>query len=208
MSTDRLLKHKPATSRTGKERLAKVITEVTSPVPTASAVLVAEGLRTGTGFGGLGYGLLAATFACLLPLAAVLVLVRTRRLTDHHLGVRSQRALPLSIGIACTATGVTLLAGLGAPAELVRVTIVMLTGLIVALVVNLRWKASIHTAVMTGSVVLLATLSDPQWLIAAALVPVTAWSRVVCRSHTPGQTLGGAAFGAVTCTIMINFLIR
>jgi membrane-associated phospholipid phosphatase len=207
MSTDRLVEAGEAAPRTRKEILAKVITEVTSPVPVAGAVLVAEGVRTSPGLSGLGYGLLAAVFSCLLPLAAVLAMVRTRRVTDHHLGVRSQRALPLSIGIACTATGVVLLAASGAPSELVRVTVSMLAGLVVALVVNLYWKASVHTAVMTGSVILLATLSGPLWLIAGALIPVTAWSRVICRAHTPAETLGGAVFGGVTCVVMLHLLL-
>jgi membrane-associated phospholipid phosphatase len=134
-------------------------------------------------------------------------MVRRKRVTDHHVGVRSQRALPLGIGIACTTTGVVLLAASGAPAELVRVTLAMLTGLVVALLVNLRWKASIHTAVMTGSIVLLATLGGPVWLIAGAVVPVTAWSRVICRAHTPAETLGGAVFGGVTSAVMLHLLL-
>ena len=187
--------------------MAKAITEITAPAPVASAVLVAEGARTGSGMSGFGYGLLAALFSCLLPLAAVLFMVRTQRLTDHHVKVRAQRALPLGIGIACTTTGIALLAGSGAPSELVRVTLAMLVGLIVALLINLRWKASIHTAVMAGSVVLLTTLAGPVWLFAGLLVPVTAWSRVVCRDHTPAETLAGATFGAVTSAVMLQLLV-
>lgn len=187
--------------------VGKAITEVASPVVIASLTLVGDGLHTSATWAGAGQGLLAATFACLIPLAAVLVLVRRQRLTDHHVRLRSQRALPLGIGIACTVTGILALTLVHAPAELVKVTVTMLAGLAVALVISLRWKASIHVAVASGAVSVGCVLGGLWWLLAAPLVIVIAWARVRVRDHTVAQTIGGAAFGSATTVVVLTALL-
>jgi hypothetical protein len=179
-----------------------VVTEISSPLPVASSVLVYSGISSASWPAGLGYGVLAATFACVLPFVAILSLVRARRLTDHHMGVRSQRALPLGIGVTSTAAGVAILVGLGAPRTVVSTDVAMLASLAAVLAVNLRWKASVHTAVVTGCPVLLSMFAGPAWLALALAVPVTGWSRVATGAHTPGETLAGAAVGGLVSTAM------
>jgi hypothetical protein len=145
----------PSTSsRSLRLVVARVLPALASPVVVATALRILAGRRTTDSvWGGIGGGLLAMLCACLLPFAAVLVLMRRGRVTDHHIRVRSQRAAPLSVAVVSTGVGIAVLAGLGAPAELLVVVVAMGVGLVVALAINLVWKASIHTAVMAGAVV-------------------------------------------------------
>lgn len=195
----------------GRQRLldkaAKAITEGASPVIIASLVLVGEGVHATDGWQGLATGFLAAAFACLIPLAAVLTLVRRRRLTDHHVRLRSQRALPLGIGIACTLTGIAVLVFIHAPDELIKVTVTMLAGLATALIISLRWKASIHVAVAACAITIATILGGPQWLVLAPAVPLIGWARVRSRDHTVPQTFGGAAFGTVITALTLTALL-
>jgi membrane-associated phospholipid phosphatase len=63
------------------------------------------------------------------------------------------------------------------------------------------WKISIHCAVASGSVTILALLFGP-WLIPAyLLVALTGWSRVTLKDHSAAQVIGGALLGGVAAVI-------
>jgi membrane-associated phospholipid phosphatase len=59
------------------------------------------------------------------------------------------------------------------------------------------WKISIHCAVASGSVTILALMFGP-WLIPAyALVALTGWSRVALKDHSAAQVVAGSLLGLV-----------
>jgi membrane-associated phospholipid phosphatase len=59
------------------------------------------------------------------------------------------------------------------------------------------WKISIHCAVASGSVTLLAFLYGPWLCVGYILVTLTAWSRVELGDHTRAQVLAGTVLGAL-----------
>lgn len=194
--------------RTAVDLLARVVTEVLSPVVLVTATLVGVGALTGPGWRGPVDGLAAATFACILPFAVILVMVRRDRLTDHHVRVRSQRAVPLGVGIASTCCGIAVLVALHVPGELLAVTLTVLAGGVASLVVNLRWKASVHVAVVCCAVVVFTAVQGPWWLAASPLAVLAGWSRVRVRDHTVAQTVGGAVFGTVTSLVTVTVALH
>jgi hypothetical protein len=187
----------PAATRTATDIIARVITETCHPVYTASATLIGVGAILQPGWHGILLGAAAAVLACMLPLAAVLIMVKRGCVTDHHVQIRSQRTCPFAIGITGTACGVAALIALGAPRQLLAVTITMLISAAVALLISLKWKASIHVAVACAGTITMAVIADPRWLYALPCAAVIAWSRVRVDHHTPRQTLGGATFGTL-----------
>jgi len=180
------------------QRLARIVTEVTAPAVLVTILLVVVGWESAAGGpGGLGWGLLAALFASVVPFAYIVGGVRRGRLTDHHVGVRQQRRVPLLVGVASAAVGLTLLAALGAPRPLLALVIAGMVGLVVAVTVSHWWKMSIHTGVATGSVVVLVLVFGPVLLVSWPLVGLVGWSRVRLGDHTPAQVSIGAAVGGL-----------
>jgi hypothetical protein len=55
---------------------------------------------------GVRWGIIAALFAGLVPMAYIVGQVRRQRLSDRHLGVREQRRLPLLVGIVSALVGI------------------------------------------------------------------------------------------------------
>jgi len=154
----------------------------------------------------LGWALLAALFASALPLLYVVVGVRRRRVTDRHVRLREQRPRFLVVGIGLVAAGLVLLARLGAPREIVALLAAEIVGLLIALLITLVWKLSIHTASAAGAVVILALVVGPVWLTLLLLVGVIGWARVDLGDHTPAQTALGVLVGAVVAGTIFTLL--
>jgi membrane-associated phospholipid phosphatase len=200
----RLVTKSPASRRPVRQRTARIVTEVFAPGVLVSVLLLAVGLHAAGGPSGLLWGLLAALFASITPMAYILRGVRRGHWTDHHVTVREQRRVPLLVGLASVAVGLGLLVSLKAPRELLALVAAMVAGLGVTVLVTHWWKISVHTAVAAGTVVVL-TLVFGQWLLFLwAVVAVIAWSRVELRDHTVGQVLGGMPFGAIVAGLIFT----
>ncbi len=144
---------------------------------------------------------LTALFTAVIPYAFVLAGVRLGRLSDRNLRARKQRLVPVLFGLLTSLVGLAVVHHLGAPREVIAVTVAPIASIPAFLLVNTLWtKLSIHTGCMVGSVVVLTILGGPLVLVAGAFVlALTGWSRVRLRHHTLGQVLlGGLVGGTIT----------
>jgi membrane-associated phospholipid phosphatase len=183
--------------------LARVITEALAPAVIVTALMLAVGWHAARQGGhGLLWGLVAALFASLIPFAYILHNVRKGRVTDHHVGVREQRRLPLLVGLGSISIGLAVLGVLRAPRDLIAVIAAGSAGFAVALTISHWWKMSVHSAVAAGAVTILALVVGPELLLASPLVALVAWSRIKLRDHTPAQAVVGVLVGtAVAYTV-------
>lgn len=187
--------------------LARVLTEALSPIFLVVGLLMAVGWDAdrANGWRGIGWGLLAALFAGILPYGIVMRWVRTGRVSDRHIRVREQRRVPLILGCASVIVGLVVLGWLGAPRVLIALVLAMLVGLATTLAVTIFWKVSVHSAVAAGTAVILLAVFGP--LAALVSVPLTfavGWSRVQLRDHTSAQVLAGFALGAAAAGIIFS----
>ena len=180
-----------------RHRMARLVTEVMSPVVLIVAVILIVAVHSAGLVRGLALGLVAFFFAGGLPYGLVLIGVRRGLLTDHHISRREQRPPVMAIALASVVCGLLVLRWLDAPRALFALMAAMVAGLVVALAITSFWKISIHAATAAGTVASLAILVSPWWLIASPLVVLTGWARVEIRDHTPVQVLVGAIVGAV-----------
>lgn len=156
----------------------------------------------------------SVVFFCLVPLFYVLGMIRTGRAESLEVRDQKSRLGPFLVGIASYAVGAVLLWWtVEGPAFPLIVAFAALfpinTGAI--LLINLRWKISIHMTSLAGfvSVLLFTALTVWRDLPAGAeaaltiatvgplvlLLPLLMWARVRVGAHTPGQVAAGAAFG-------------
>lgn len=188
-------------------RLARLVTEVFAPAPVAGSLLLLVGWHSASKTAeGLLWGFLAALFAVLLPFLYLVRGVRRRKFTDHHVRIRQQRPLPLSVGITSVLVGLGLMVVLGAPKELVALVAAMVVGLTVSTLVTLFWKISIHVAVVAGAVVIVVLVFGHTGWLLAPIVPLVGWARVELGDHTPAQVTAGAMVGALVAAIVFTLL--
>jgi membrane-associated phospholipid phosphatase len=183
-------------------KLARAVTEIFAPAVLVTALLLLLGWHsTHWSWSGLGYGATAALFESLLPFLFILSRVRSGRITDHHIGDRRQRLVPLIVGLGSVAVGFAVLTLAHARRELIAGVVAGFVGLLVAAVVNHFWKMSVHAAVAAGSVVICAEVFHGWPLFALPLVALVGWSRVRLKDHTVGQVLVGAVVGALVAGV-------
>jgi membrane-associated phospholipid phosphatase len=187
-------------------KLARAVTEIFAPAVLVTVLLVLLGWHSGWhgvhwAWRGLGFGAVAALFESLLPFLFILSRVRSGRITDHHIGDRRQRLVPLVVGLGSVVVGFLVLSLLGAPRELIAAVVAGFVGLLVAAAINHFWKMSVHAAVVAGSVVICAEVFHGWPLLAAPLVALVGWSRVRLKDHTAGQVLVGAVVGALVAGV-------
>ncbi|MET7875626.1 phosphoesterase PA-phosphatase [Micromonospora profundi] len=188
-------------------RIARLVTELTAPAVLVSLLMIAVSWHSSPGGGrGLAWGLLATLFVTGIPFAYILGGVRRGRFTDHHIGRREQRRVPLLVGLGSVTAGLALLAVLGAPRPLLALAVAGLVGLVVAVSVSHWWKMSIHSAVAAGTLVILAMTFGRGFLVAAPLLAVVGWSRVRLRDHTVPQVLAGGVVGALIAALAFGLL--
>jgi hypothetical protein len=184
------------------DRVARVLTEVFAPAVLAAVLPVLIGAHAG----GIGWGLVASVFCAVVPYAMILRGVRRGRLSDRHIGERSQRTGPLLFGLGSVLVGLTLLVAGGAPRELIALIVASFAGGVVATAINHFWKSSIHIGVAAGSAVVLVLVFGPVLLVSAAPVAAVGWSRVRLKDHTVAQVVVGAAVGAVIAGAVFGLL--
>jgi hypothetical protein len=192
--------------RPGRQSVAALVTYLLEPKNWIIVTVLGVGWRYG-GASGLGWGLLAAFFAAALPTVFITRGVRSGRWADRNVGARGPRLLVLGFILASVFTGLLVLFYGGAPRELTGYFGCMLGSVLVLALITTVWKISIHCAVASGAVTLLALMYGPWLLFGYVLVAVTAWSRVELGDHTRAQVIAGAVLG-VAAAVASYALIR
>jgi membrane-associated phospholipid phosphatase len=186
---------------------AERVTYLLEPKNWIIATVIAVGWHA-DGAAGLGWGLLAAFFAAILPTVFIARGIQDGRWDDRNVGAKRPRLIVLSFIITSVAVGLILLAVLGAPPELTGYFGCMLASVAVLAAITTVWKISIHCAVASGSVTILTLFYGPLLIPAYALVALTAWSRVALKDHTAAQVIAGCALGAAAAVVTYAVIPR
>jgi hypothetical protein len=157
--------------------VAERVTYLLEPKNWIIVTVAAVGWRF-DGLAGLGWGLVAALFAAVLPTLFITRGIARGRWDDRTVGARRPRLIVLGFITASVAIGVAVLAAGGAPHQLTWYFGCMLGSVAVLALITTVWKVSIHCAVASGAVTILALLYGPWVTPGYALVALTAWSRV------------------------------
>lgn len=194
----------PAASQTGAHRLARVISDVLSPIVVLPACTLVVSIHASQDWlSGLAYGAVAVFFAVGFPYGVLLFWVRSGRLADREIRDRAQRPAIMLITLASVTLGLATLWFLHVPRDLFAHMAAMVTGLTATLAVTTTWKISIHTACLAGAIVSLSVLVTPWALGLTPLLVPLASSRMVLKHHTLAQVGAGGVLGAAVAASVI-----
>ena len=188
-------------AQTARKPFARQVTDLLEPKNWIIAVTAGIGWHSGH-LAGIGWGLLGALFAAVLPTLFIKRGMRRGRFADRHVGARDHRLTVMAFIIASVTTGVCLQAFLGAPRPVFALTVTMLAAITVLMAITVKWKISVHCAVSSGATIMLALTYGPAMLTLYALVGLVAWSRTELKDHTPAQAAAGTLFGAALSAVI------
>ncbi len=146
-----------------------------------------------------------------LPMAALLLLIWWNKVSDIMVGARSERSLPYLINAFCLAALYFNFRQLGLADFITGSVLGALISVMVAYVVNIKWKISAHGIGMGGAVGMLMALSHEftrPWMLPLAIVLVLAGlvgsSRLYLNAHTPAQIYAGYGVGLLSLYICLS----
>ncbi len=185
------------------DRFAYWLSQISSPfvvglgvfgyVALSTASTVTEGLQWLTV---IGVGLL-------VPFGYIWWGVKSEKVTDLHVSRRSERLVPLLVGLMALGGMQAGLLLLSASRPLVATLVAVIVSFALAtLITNVaKYKISLHIDSAAGAVTVCWRLSSPVFLALSPLVALIAWARWNLEAHTPLQAICGAVLAvAVTIT--------
>jgi hypothetical protein len=125
--------------------------------------------------------------------------------------IRKERSAPFISTLFFFGLGYYLLRKGGLPTPVYSIYLGCSMALLVLIVINLKWKISVHAAGIAGvvgSTIGLFQIHDFSnfWLIAflIALTGLTLSSRLILKAHTPAQVYVGAVVGFITTFVTVT----
>lgn len=183
--------------------IARLLSQVFHPVPLSIISFFIVGLfAISDWLEGVSWAALCTALQVIPPTAFFTIRLRQGAYTDEDISVRQQRNELYLFGLVTVAVGLIVLALLKAPAPFLALLASAALLNVLAWMINLFWKISVHAAGM-GSFATLAALYSPSlgammWACALAL----GWARVRTRNHTPLQVCAGIAL-ATACVLAV-----
>ena len=191
-----------ATGTQQRQRLAAIITELSSPAVCVVVGLVVVTWNSASDGRGAAWAALAILLCAGVPMAYIVKGVKAGKWSDHHVSRREQRTIPLLVGLGSVAVATGLLILVDAPRPLIALVLSQLAGLLVVLVITRFWKVSIHCATAGGLLGVLVAMFGPWALLGIVPLAAIGWSRVILDAHTCMQVAVGAALGfLIGCTL-------
>ena len=141
-------------------------------------------------------------FAVVLPLTYVYIKSprvgsEIKKIQDPFSFFRIHRKEASVIAIACGLPGLLLLIFLNAPSLMVA-TLVALIGTSLGIgLINLRFKASYHLALITTLVILTVATWERTFPYVLAVIPLVGCSRYLLKQHSPSQLAAGFGLSVV-----------
>ena len=174
--------------------IARAVSDILSPAA-LSVPCMLLGVLASDVPGTYRFALLYFLVAIPLPVAYVLWLLKTGRVTDFHLPNRRDRTGPFLVSIAAALAAAALLYKFGAPAIFLAPVVVALVQTSALFLITLAWQISIHTATTTALVTFAVLALGSGASILAFLVPLVMWARIYLGRHTPAQAVAGSLLG-------------
>ncbi|MFC1954759.1 hypothetical protein ACFLVZ_02945 [Chloroflexota bacterium] len=186
-----------------RQRIANLTSNILNPFLISLVVILLFSFSsTHSTFEAFKWAFISMAVSILPIFLVVIYLVRSGKLDTILTNARQQRTRIYLTSGFFTIMGYYTLSFLGAPAVLVSGFAAVLSTALIFMLINLKWKISVHTGAMAASSIVLVMLYGWIAAVAVALVPLTAWSRIELEHHSLAQAIGGALLAALIAAVI------
>ncbi len=156
---------------------------------------------------------LSLLFTITLPLIMFVLFLKFKWITDIHLTVRKERIIPTFISLALFVTLYFLMKDLeGMSNYFLLIYLGSILGVLIANLVTLFWKISIHgfgVFGVVGSLLAVSIVNQSNFpligVICIVIAVLVGISRLVLKRHTPLQVILGSLLGLVAPSLLLFF---
>ncbi len=180
-----------------RERIANLTSNILNPFLVSLVLILLLSFKsTSSTLDAVKWSLISIAFSILPVFSVIIYLVRKQKLESLFIITRGQRTKIYLLAGVCAGVGCIILPYLEAPPTLRATFVAGLSGIVVFMCVNLLWKISLHTALVTASVTVLIILYGSIAAAIVVLVPLIVWSRIELKHHSLAQVAAGALLAA------------
>ena len=152
----------------------------------------------------------ASTF--LIPLLISLLLLNRKLINSLEMETQKERVIPYSITIAFYLSTLYMLKQAPIPVIIFNFLVGATLSIIVAFVINIRWKISAHMIGIGGLVgallclsILLEVYITPFFILSLLVAGLVGSARLILKAHTPSQVYAGFAIGVICQIVVLYF---
>ena len=186
-----------------RERIANLTSNILNPFLVSLVLILLLSFKsTSSALDAVKWSLISIAVSILPVFGVIIYLVRSQKLESAFINVRKQRTKIYLLAGVCAGIGCIILPYLEAPKELMATFVAGLSAVVVFMCVNLLWKISLHTALVTASVTVLIILYGSIAAVTVVLVPLIAWSRIELKHHSLAQVTAGALLAALIVVVV------
>ena len=195
-----------------QKKIARGITNITAPPLLAIPCFIYLGLNDPRNFSSSEKLILslvvAVIFGATLPIILVIAMFLLKKINDIHITTREQRYLPFLLSILSFVTGTILLWLISGAGWLTAILLSYTLNTLVVMLINYRWKISIHATSIGGILAAFTILGG--WMASPLLsiVGLVTWARVYLKAHTAGQVLAGSLLGFFFTLFQLVFFFK
>lgn len=186
-----------------KQRIASLTSVILNPFLISLAVILLFSFgSTATTAEAIKWSLITMGVSIVPIFLVMLYMVHSGGLDAILTNEREQRTkIYVAAGISAI-TGYFLLTYLEAPHVLIAGFTALLTMAVIFMLINLRWKISVHTGCIAASSMVLVMLYGWTAAVTVPLIPLTAWSRIELEHHSIAQAVTGALLAALIAGVI------
>ena len=185
-----------------RQRIANLMSNIFNPflVGTVSILILSFESASGA-LDALKWSIILIAIGILPIFLAAIYLVRKGKLVSIFTGVRQQRTRIYLLAGVCAGAGYAILHYSGAPLMLVATFATGLSAAVIFTVINLWWKISLHTSLITALVTILVISYGWIAMVAVVLVFLIGWARLELKQHSPAQVVVAALLSALIVVV-------
>lgn len=158
-------------------------------------------------------------FTILMPTLTIFLFRKINGFSPEDLGERKRRFMPFLLTITSYVFCLVMMHRLNIPWYMTGIILAALIMMVICIVVNLKWKLSVHMAgvgAIVGGLVSFSALFgyNPVWWLCLFILiaGVLGTARIILQHHTLGEVLVGFAVGLI-CSLLVlhplsNILFR
>lgn len=132
----------------------------------------------------------------------VLIGVKKKFFSDIDVSKREQRPMLYFTGALLSILYLSILFFLQGPRILFITVLGIMLGILLASLINIKIKASVHVAVISGLITSLSIVYAGYYLLLLLLIPMIGWSRVKIKRHTVPEVIIGGILGSLLSLIV------
>lgn len=152
--------------------------------------------------------LVSAVLGFAAPIILFLSFRKKDLIVDLDASLKEERTIPMSISLSFFIVGLIILIIFEVNIISIAFWFCYISNTLLTILINKRWKISVHTMGAAGSVAAMLFVFGPVALLLIVFPVLIGWSRIQLKCHTFAEVLGGGILAFISTLIQMIIITK